>query len=627
MSMASDQTSPISSGISSDANQYIWTLLLYFLRPRWWLYLAGGVLGFMVSLLEGVSLAVALPLFSSLFGAPQGSHAGGEAVVAWVRRIIALVPVEDAVIGAGIVLLACATAKFLLGLATEYVAAHATGYTLYETRQKVLERYHRLPYAFFLEHRQGDLKHVVLMSTQRVSYCLWMLASATTESFKVVAILGLLMMVNGLVTLVAMVTVLALYFAISIGFQKMVLTQGQQYMIRQMEMTNLADELLAGVKSILLFDVFQRWIDRFATSSLAQMRHQIRQRVVMSMPKSILETGITLGFLGFMVGLYWVHSERVIEFIPLMGLVGMAVMKMGPSLYVINRTRLDLVSQLPDVRLVYNILTWPVVESHTGGIPFSRLQKSVVFDQVVFGYPDKEPVLQRLSMVIEREKVTAVVGRSGEGKTTIINLLLGLYEPHGGAVLVDGESLSRLDLRDWRARIGLVPQDPFLFHGTLAENIAFGDPSFSRQQIEDAGRVALVDEFVQKLPYGYDTIVGDKGLKLSGGQQQRIAIARAILRDPQILVFDEATSSLDALSERLVKEAITRTSRNRTVVVIAHRLSTIQHADKIVVLQQGHSIEEGTHEQLVRGDGPYARLVHAATMPRSVVGEGDNPRS
>jgi ABC-type multidrug transport system fused ATPase/permease subunit len=305
---------------------------------------------------------------------------------------------------------------------------------------------------------------------------------------------------------------------------------------------------------------------------------------------------------------------RALAQIPLMGLVSMAVMKLWPSLYYVNRVRLDLVNHLPDIRLVYNVMTWPVMETRVGGVPFQEFQKSIVFDQVVFCYAGREPVLRGLSMVIQKDKVTAVVGRSGEGKTTIINLFLGLYEPQSGAILVDGVPLNRIDLQHWRAKIGLVPQDPFLFHGTIAENIAFGDPSFSRQQIEEAGRIALVDEIVEKLPDGYDTMVGDRGMKLSGGQQQRIAIARAVLRNPQVLIFDEATSSLDTVSERLVQEAIARTSRHRTVVLIAHRLSTVQHADKIIVLQQGRSIEEGTHSELSQADGVYSQLVQAAVM-------------
>lgn len=612
--MPHTQTTAISSGIGSDSWEDLWKLLLYFIRPRWRLYLAGCVLSVIVSFLESVSLAAVLPLFSSLFGGSSGSVAG-EAVLSWLYRLIALVPVQDKVMAAAVVLVLCVTAKFVLALGTEYVSAYATGRTLYETRQAVLERYSRLPYSFIQEHRQGDLKHVILMSAQRMSYCLWLVTSATTECFKIIAILALLMLVSGPITLGVLAGALALYFVISFGFQKMSHMQGRLYMIRQMEMTNLMDEMLAGLKAILLFDVFQRWIDRFGCASQAQMQHQIRQRLVLNMPRNILEMGIMLGFLGFILGVYWMQPGRALEQIPLIGLVGMAVMKLWPSLYHVNRVRLDLVSQLPDIRLVYNVMTWPIPEARAGGIPFGGFQKAIVFDQVVFRYADREPVLRGLTMVVQKDKVTAVVGRSGEGKTTIINLLLGLYEPQSGSILVDGLPLNQIDLKDWRARIGLVPQDPFLFHGAVAENIAFGDPSFSRQQIEEAGRIALVDEIVEKLPDGYDTVVGDRGMNLSGGQQQRIAIARAVLRDPEILIFDEATSSLDTISERLVQEAIARTSKNRTVMLIAHRLSTIQHADKIIVLQQGRSIEEGTHIELAQADGVYSQLVHAAVIP------------
>jgi subfamily B ATP-binding cassette protein MsbA len=195
----------------------------------------------------------------------------------------------------------------------------------------------------------------------------------------------------------------------------------------------------------------------------------------------------------------------------------------------------------------------------------------------------------------------------------MVNLILGFFEPSEGHILIDGVPLHEYRLETWLRRIGFVSQDPFIYHATIAANIKFGRNGFSWQSVRKAAEIANAQEFISELPQGYEAVVGDRGMKLSGGQQQRIAIARAVLHDPEILIFDEATSSLDTISEKLVQQAIENISKGRTVIIIAHRLSTIRHADKIVVLDQGRVIEEGTHQELLGGHGRYFELVALST--------------
>jgi ABC-type multidrug transport system fused ATPase/permease subunit len=213
-----------------------------------------------------------------------------------------------------------------------------------------------------------------------------------------------------------------------------------------------------------------------------------------------------------------------------------------------------------------------------------------------------------LNTVFEQGKVTALVGASGAGKSTIVNLLLGLYEPSGGRILVDGIPLSDYNLDSWRRRLGFVSQDPFVIHGTLADNITFGRDGFSEQDVVAAAVQANADAFIRELPEGYQTLVGERGMKLSGGQQQRLCIARALLANPSLLLLDEATSSLDSITERAIQETIREISENRTVIQIAHRASTVARADHIVVLHEGRIVEMGSHMDLLRNDGEYAKL-------------------
>jgi subfamily B ATP-binding cassette protein MsbA len=255
---------------------------------------------------------------------------------------------------------------------------------------------------------------------------------------------------------------------------------------------------------------------------------------------------------------------------------------------------------------IFAILDTPEVISD-GKQRISGFREAVTFDHVDFSYGD-EPVLRDVCLTIPKGRTVAVVGPSGAGKTTMADLLPRFYDVTGGAVRIDGTDIRTFSLESLTALMGIVPQEPFLFNGTVHENIAFAMPDASREAVVAAARVANADEFIAQLPQGYDTNIGDRGAKLSGGQRQRIAIARAVLKNPPILILDEATSALDTESERLVQDALTHLMGGRTSLVIAHRLSTIRHADEIFVVQDGRIVEHGTHENLVANHGLYSHL-------------------
>ena len=240
--------------------------------------------------------------------------------------------------------------------------------------------------------------------------------------------------------------------------------------------------------------------------------------------------------------------------------------------------------------------------------PLAELSGRVEFRAVEFEYDPDTPVLRGVSFQVPAGSTVALVGSSGSGKSTIIGLLMAFSRPQRGQVLVDGQDLLSLRLRDYRAKLGVVMQDNFLFDGTVADNIAFAKPGAAREEIEAVGRIAHVDEFVARFEAGYDTVVGERGVKLSGGQRQRVAIARAILADPRILILDEATSSLDSESEALIRDGLRRLRAGRTTFVIAHRLSTIESADQILVVEDGRIVERGVHAELLALGGRYRQL-------------------
>jgi len=247
-------------------------------------------------------------------------------------------------------------------------------------------------------------------------------------------------------------------------------------------------------------------------------------------------------------------------------------------------------------------------EEDAGRRPLDGIGGDLAFEGVTFAYEQGTPVLRDVSFTAPAGTTTALVGSSGSGKSTLISLVTAFNRPDEGRVVVDGRDLATLRLRDYRSRLGVVLQESFLFDGTVAENIAYGNPASSRAAVEEAGRIAYCDEFVSGFEDGYDTVIGERGVKLSGGQRQRLAIARAILADPDVLILDEATSSLDSESEAMIQDALAALRRGRTTFVIAHRLSTIQSADQILVIEEGEIVERGSHAELLAAGGRYHEL-------------------
>ena len=256
---------------------------------------------------------------------------------------------------------------------------------------------------------------------------------------------------------------------------------------------------------------------------------------------------------------------------------------------------------------VMNLLDTPIA-IRTGNISLPQVKGELEFENVNFAYNGRNPVIENLSLHIPAGKTIAIVGSTGSGKSTLVKLLLRLYEVQSGTISLDGVDIRELDFKNLRSHIGLVSQDVFLFHGTVGENISYGTITVNDQEIIAAAKIAEAHEFIKELPQGYETIVGERGQKLSGGQRQRIAIARAVLKNPPILILDEATSAVDNETEAAIQRSLEKITANRTTIAIAHRLSTVRNADRIYVMEYGKLVEQGTHEQLLAQQKIYASL-------------------
>jgi ATP-binding cassette subfamily B protein len=264
---------------------------------------------------------------------------------------------------------------------------------------------------------------------------------------------------------------------------------------------------------------------------------------------------------------------------------------------------------MASTRRILNLIEVPVhTRSGSRELDPEQIRGELEFDDVSFAYPNGAEVLTNVDLHIAPGKTIAVIGQTGSGKSTLMKLLLRFYSPASGKIRLDGIDLADLKIPDLRAALGLVSQDVFLFHGTVAENIAYGRPGAKQVDIEAAARAAEAHDFILELPNGYDTIVGERGQKLSGGQRQRVSIARAVLKDPPVLILDEATSAVDNETEAAIQRSMRVITQGRTTLVVAHRLSTIVNADQIYVLEKGRIMEQGKHADLLAGNGIYAAL-------------------
>lgn len=381
----------------------------------------------------------------------------------------------------------------------------------------------------------------------------------------------------------------------------------QRSQVTMGHLTAVLQESFSGVKVIKAFGTEAYETVRFKAENLAFYRFIRKTLKYDSASAPVIEILASLGI----AGIFWYGLHRVISGAITQGELfafAASVLMMYTPVKRLIKVNNQIQRSIGAAERVFEVLDEiPDIKDQPGAKALSRVRGEVAFANVSFAYDD-EPVLQDITLRADPGEVVALVGPSGAGKSTLVGLITRFYDPQAGAITIDGEDIRQVTLDSLKTNIALVDQETFLFNDTLRNNIRYGRRDATDAEVEEAARLAYADEFISQLPEGYESNIGDRGVRLSGGQRQRICIARAILRDAPILILDEATSALDTESEAMVQKALANLMRNRTTFVIAHRLSTVMHADKIIVLQDGRIDDVGTHQELLGRSGLYRTL-------------------
>jgi ATP-binding cassette, subfamily B, bacterial MsbA len=496
-----------------------------------------------------------------------------------------------------------------------------------DLRRQLFTHLNELSLRFFADRRIGEIisrlsSDVTIVRTALTNN----VATVLSQSVTFIGSLVLMLVLNWRLTLfILLVAPLIVACAAIIGGRLRRLSTEVQDQLA--DSTAVAEEALSNTRIVKAFTrepyEIKRYVDQIERTFGATMR--------LTVLRSAFVPLITFLAFSSLAGILWFGGQEVITGRLSAGAL-IAFLVYGINIAASIGAFTSLYTQLQEAagaaQRVFDLLDEPpdIFDNKDAVVP-AIVRGSMRFENVSFAYPGASHVLHNIDLHIEPGEVLALVGPSGAGKSTIFNLIPRFYDPTDGRICLDGIDLRSIALVSLRTQIGLVPQETQLFSGTIRENLRYGKLDASDLELAAAARAANAEEFIEQLPQGYDTLVGERGVKLSGGQRQRIAIGRAILKDPRFLLLDEATSSLDSESEGLVQDALERLMKNRTTVVIAHRLSTVQNATRIAVIDQGHLIELGTHAELFARDGLYARLYRLQFQNNHPIAPGHFERS
>ncbi|MBP1764247.1 MAG: lipid exporter, fused ATPase and inner rane subunit MsbA [Firmicutes bacterium] len=477
-----------------------------------------------------------------------------------------------------------------------------------DIREAVYRHLQKLSLSYYDKRQTGTIMSYVTNDVAALQNALIdSVVELVTEGMVLAGSLGAMFYIHWKLSLLTLTTLPLVALAINF-FGKKLRKAGKTLQERTADITSVLQETISSVRVIKSFAREDYEIDRFNRENYFNFRAQMKAAQIMATLTPTIEF---LAAIGVTIIIWYGGREVISGSLTSGSLIAFLiyVVNISNPIKRLSRVYGNIQRALAAADRVFTVLDTPSeIQDLPGAVDLPPVQGTVAFENVTFEYKPGEPALQEVSMTAEPGQMVAIVGPSGAGKTTFANLLPRFYDPVAGRITLDGIDIKSVTLRSLREQIGIVPQETILFNGTIYSNILYGDLTATEEQVLAAAKAANAHTFILAMPEGYQTQIGERGCKLSGGQRQRISIARAILKNPRVLILDEATSALDTESEKLVQDALDKLMVGRTSFVIAHRLSTIQRADRILVMDKGRIVETGTHEELIRSGGLYEKL-------------------
>ena len=578
-----------------------------FLRPQWGMGLVVITLSLIGAFTEALGVSLLLPLVQGIVSPDTELEVTVPALGTLIERI-------DRAAGGSTLILAwlvaaVVVARLAITLTGAFITHRLQWGFISDLRTAIYSRLLFVSFSSFTQQRPSDLVYAIQGNVVRGGSVIRALLRLTHTSLSILILLAMIVAVNVVLSIVTViigaVITLAVYEAV-----RRTRRFANEVVEGETALAHIFNDGLGNMRLIRTYSREDYELKRFLKESRSTIRSWIRKFFFKDLTGIASEAIGIVGLVSLLsIGIILVQGD-VTRIAPLVAILTALLLRVMPLVSSFNGMRAVLASEAPELE---KALHWLHVEEKVpvtnGNVRFQGLQQGVRLEDVTFTHETRsEPALQNTNLDLPYGGIVALVGPSGAGKSTIADLICRLYDPQEGRVLVDGLDLRDLELASWRAAIGIVSQESLVLNASIFDNIRYGRLDATPDEVVEAAVKANVDEFVNDLPHGYDTTVGDRGVLLSGGQRQRIAIGRAVLRDPQVLILDEATSALDSLSERLVQESIESLRGERAILVIAHRLSTIQRADLIAVLDRGRVVETGKHEDLIQRGGAYAAL-------------------
>lgn len=603
--------------------------ILKFVKPYWKHLIVSVVCTILYAVLNGLSVYLTIPLLDTLFQGAAGNSAQSQSATVntaksmlpnWIVRIENEVVNSfnhfvfsgdkiEALLRICILVVAAFFLKNVFGYLQAYFLSYVEQGTMKDLRDKAYSHLHQLPMGFFKKERVGNLISRIVNDVNVVQNSISAaFLNLIREPITILVFIGIALSISWQLTLLSFV---ALPFSMGIiawiGLK--LRRQSTKIQAKMADITSILQETISGVKIVKAFGMEDYENKKFVRETHGFFKMMLKITRIKNASSPITEfLSVVVGAVIIYYGGVLVLQHNSLKAAEFLGFL-FAIFQLMPPIKELSTVNNRIQESSAAADRIFEILdTKPSIVDSVGAVEIKEFKNTISFDHLYFHYDDGDDiVLHDINFEVKKGEIIALVGPSGGGKSTLVDMIPRFYDPTSGRILIDGKDIRDIKINSLRSLMGIVTQETFLFNESVKNNIAYGLDNYPMEKIIEVAKAANAHDFIMQLPEKYDTVIGERGLKISGGQRQRISIARAILKNPEIMIFDEATSSLDNESELLVQEAIERMMINRTTFVIAHRLSTIRNASRILVLDQGTIIQTGTHDELIKEDNGLYR--------------------